>query len=543
MFLNNISIGKKIALAFLTIAFVSLSYGVYLIYELKAVKSELLNYSDDTLPALQRVDKIRDHMSDWRRSQFFLLTLKDANKIRQQAQKNQQERQAVDSELRAYGTTVWPGEEERTFNRLMQDWGAYLRVIDTFNQEVAKGDLDTAQPILAQSFAQFKEVEAEIATLIGILEQAMQSNRKTILSSLSDLTTTSIISNVLIFILMVIMTVILTRVICSPLRHIVAQANKIAEGNLVHSLDRGAVGNDELGELADASIKMQSSLRQLIEQALSTVTQLGGSVDQMKAISGKSAQEMQDQQSQLTQVVTAMAQMKSSVAEVALNTESSAGEASGVNEQVKDGARNVDMVLESITQVSEEIKQTGETVEELKQQSKQINMVVDVIRDIAEQTNLLALNAAIEAARAGESGRGFAVVADEVRTLAGRTQDSTGEIASIVEKLQQITEQAQRATDDSRSSIEQCVDQGNQTQAIMGDIEIAIDNIADKGNQIASACSQQDSVSDELNRNIENINEVSQGVLSGSRETADACEDLARLSTSLKNAMSHFRLN
>lgn len=118
MFLNNISIGKKIALAFLTIAIISLSYGVYLIYELKAVKSELLNYSDDTLPALQKVDKIRDHMSDWRRSQFFLLTLKDANRIRQEAQKNSLERQAIEAELKAYGKTVWPGEEEQTFNQI-----------------------------------------------------------------------------------------------------------------------------------------------------------------------------------------------------------------------------------------------------------------------------------------------------------------------------------------------------------------------------------------------------------------------------------------
>ncbi|ELX4144047.1 methyl-accepting chemotaxis protein, partial [Vibrio vulnificus] len=213
------------------------------------------------------------------------------------------------------------------------------------------------------------------------------------------------------------------------------------------------------------------------------------------------------------------------------------------NRRTQDGAKETHQMVVSIEEVADIIAKAGDTVAELEAQSNQINVVVDVIRGIADQTNLLALNAAIEAARAGESGRGFAVVADEVRTLAGRTQDSTGEITSIIEKLQDLAKQAKHATEDSRTSIGACVEQGNNAQELMGSIEKSIANIADMGAQIATACGQQDSVAEELSRNIENIHMASQEVAQGSQQTAQACRELTQLSVSLQDVMSRFKLN
>ncbi|CAB1257874.1 methyl-accepting chemotaxis protein [Vibrio cholerae] len=542
MFLKNLSIGKKIAASFSVIAVISLGFAIYLISELDKIQSELLNYTDDTLPAMENVDAIKDKMSYWRRTQFAVLPMKDETQIRQTIERNNRIQAEINDSLVTYGKTVWPGEEEQTFKRLMSNWNAYTAVTDQFNQKLLTQGADDAYPILVNSLSTFEALESDFTLLIGILHQAMDNNKAYILSSVKTLNSTSVVSNIAILAIMVLMTWLLTRLICGPLAIVMKQSNAIAKGDLSQTMDRSSIGNDELGTLANASEQMQQNLRQLIDEIISAVTQLSSAVEEMTQISNQSADGMKEQQYQITQVATAMAQMKAAVADVARNTEDSASQAMAANHKSQEGARENASMVRSIQQVADIIGEAGQTVSELEQQSSQINVVVDVIRSIADQTNLLALNAAIEAARAGESGRGFAVVADEVRTLAGRTQDSTGEITTIIEKLQVMAKQAKDATERSRSSIDKCVEQGNHSQSLMISIEESIANIADVGTQIASACSEQDSVADELSRNVENIHLASQEVAQGSQQTAQACRELTQLAVSLQDTLRRFKI-
>ncbi|ENM5722182.1 methyl-accepting chemotaxis protein [Vibrio mimicus] len=543
MFLKNLSIGKKIAVSFSVIAVISLGFAIYLIAELDRIQSELLNYTDDTLPAMENVDAIKDKMSYWRRTQFAVLPLNDAAQVKQTIERNNRVQAEINDSLIAYGKTVWPGEEEQTFKRLMSNWNSYIAVTDKFNQTLLTQGADQAYPILANSLSTFEALESDFTLLIGILHQAMDNNKIQILDSVKTLNSTSIASNLAILVIMVIMTLVLTRMICGPLMIVMKQSNAIARGDLSQTMDRKSIGNDELGTLADASDQMQQNLRQLIDEIIAAVTQLSSAVEEMTQISNQSAEGMKEQQHQITQVATAMTQMKAAVADVARNTEDSASQAMAANSKSQEGARETASMVRSIQQVANIIGEAGETVSELEQQSTQINVVVDVIRSIADQTNLLALNAAIEAARAGESGRGFAVVADEVRTLAGRTQDSTGEITVIIEKLQAMAKQAKDATERSRSSIDKCVEQGTHSQSLMTSIEESIANIADVGTQIASACSEQDSVADELSRNVENIHMASQEVAQGSQQTAQACHELSQLAVTLQETLRRFKIH
>ncbi|EGQ8508180.1 TPA: methyl-accepting chemotaxis protein [Vibrio parahaemolyticus] len=543
MSIRNLSIAKKISLSFLLIALINIVFGVFLSTELKEIKSELLNYTDDTLPAMERVDAIRDDLSHWRRSQFATYTYKDADKIRNKIASNIREREKISKELEAYGSTIWPGEEQQTFQRLMRQWKQYLVTMDQYNESMLAGNKTEALAVLSNSLNDFEAVDSDLNELIRLLKVAMDSNKNHILSSVNGLSSSSIASNVTILVIMIVMTLVLTRLICGPLQLVVEQANSIAKGDLSKDIDRKLIGNDELGELADATTKMQNDLRQVIDNVIAAVTQLSSAVEEMNQISELSASGMKDQQLQITHVATAMTEMKAAVADVARNTEESASQANDANHRTQLGVRETQSMVDAIGEVANVIGAAGDTVSELEQQSNQINVVVDVIRDIADQTNLLALNAAIEAARAGESGRGFAVVADEVRTLAGRTQDSTSEITTIIEQLQSLAKDAKSATELSRTSIAECADQGIQSKQLMNDIEHAISDISDMGSQIATACNQQDSVAEELSRSIENIHLASQEVAQGSEQTAQACRELSQLSVSLQDVMSRFKLN
>jgi len=272
------------------------------------------------------------------------------------------------------------------------------------------------------------------------------------------------------------------------------------------------------------------------------VTQLNTAVEEVSAISEQSSQGMKQQQDEITMVATAMDQMKATVADVANNTEEASSAATSASNESKQGSEEVQQSVDSILKVSDEIQNAGTLVHQLEQESANISMVVDVIRDIADQTNLLALNAAIEAARAGDQGRGFAVVADEVRTLAGRTQDSTGEIVSIINKLQKSAHEAKEATSQSCNMITLSVEQGQQTGIKINSIEDNVSKIAEMSMHIASACSEQDSVAEELGRNIENINLSSTEVAEGANQTAQACIELSQLAANLQTTMGYFRV-
>ncbi|MEN9585231.1 MAG: methyl-accepting chemotaxis protein [Aeromonas popoffii] len=542
MFYKNLSIGKKIAVVFAVIAAVNVIFGIFLSSELRGVRDRVLNFTDSTLPSVLSVQTLLYDVSYVRRAQFALLMVDDAADLQARRGRIQDSVQKVERAFRGYESTVGAEHERRVFNRAKQDWQQYLNSVNAVDQLLVQGQLAQAKAQLFQSNAAYGALEQSVNSLVEVNLGFVKENRGSLLDSVNMVTRFAMVSIGGLLLFMMAMTWFLTRQICLPLQAVVAQANAIAAGDLTHQLDRQHIGRDELGMLAKASLKMQDNLRGLIEEVVAAVTQLGTAIEEVSAVSAQSAQGIQSQQQEITLVATAMTQMKATVADVAGNTETASESASSANALARRGNQDVQSSLVAITRVAEEIEQAGTLVAELERESAQINVVVDVIRGIADQTNLLALNAAIEAARAGEQGRGFAVVADEVRTLAGRTQASTGEIVAIIETLQARANQAKEVTGQSCDMIRQCVVQSEQTSDGIQQIEEAVAQIADMAIQIASACGEQDAVSDELGRNVERINESSNEVAIGADHTARACLELSQLAAGLKQTIGRFRL-
>lgn len=542
MFYKNLSIGKKIAVVFAVIAVVNVIFGIFLSSELRGIRDRVLDFTDSTLPSVLSVETLIYDVSSVRRSQYALLVLSHDSELQARRSNLQNSIRKIDAAFMAYEATLYADHERQVFNQAKQQWLSYQRSVNEFDQLLVQGQQEQAKAQLFASNAAFGSLEQAVNGLIDVNLDFVKGNRTGLLGTVGTLISFAMVSIGGLLLFMMAMTWFLTRQICLPLQAVVAQANAIAAGDLTHQLERQHIGRDELGALAKASLKMQDNLRGLIEEVVAAVTQLGTAIEEVSAVSEQSAKGIQSQQQEISLVATAMTQMKAAVADVAGNTEHTSESASAANTLARKGNQDVQRSLVSITRVAEEIEQAGTLVADLERESAQINVVVDVIRGIADQTNLLALNAAIEAARAGEQGRGFAVVADEVRTLAGRTQASTGEIVAIIETLQSRANQAKEVTGLSCDMIRQCVTQSEHTGTGIQQIEEAVAQIADMAIQIASACGEQDAVSDELSRNVERINESANEVAQGADHTARACLELSQLAVGLRQTIGRFRL-
>ncbi|MDE1358887.1 methyl-accepting chemotaxis protein [Vibrio aestuarianus] len=313
------------------------------------------------------------------------------------------------------------------------------------------------------------------------------------------------------------------------------------DGDLTLRLDDSA--KDEVGELARQFNHFVTKVHDTVVEANQVSQHLNSAAEQLSQVTEQTGNNIQRQQQETELVATAMNEMVATVQEVAHNASEAADATEAANKATINGQSIVESVVGGINQLLSDIEQTGQVLEKLEQQSVDIDTVLEVIRSIAEQTNLLALNAAIEAARAGEQGRGFAVVADEVRALASRTQQSTEEIQRIIEQLQQGAKQAVSVMQHSIDSTQTSVEQAEQAGASLHEITSTVDTINAMNIQIASAASEQVSVSDEINRNIANINDAVILTVDACEQSEHASQELKSLAQQLSQHMSHFKVS
>ena len=298
---------------------------------------------------------------------------------------------------------------------------------------------------------------------------------------------------------------------------------------------------DEIGQLQLAQHFLQQRSITILQRTAYSAAQLEATANETAEVMQQSLLGVTQQQNETDQVATAMNEMSASVHEVARNTEQASEAAGTANAETVAGQQVMQVTISVMRTVADEVNRVAEAIEALKQDSENINSVVEVISSIAEQTNLLALNAAIEAARAGEQGRGFAVVADEVRTLASRTQASTEEIRNMIGRLQAAADNAVSVMVSGREQAQTGVEKAAEAEAALNSITRSVERINDMNIQIANAAREQTVVTEEANRNITSINDVSAQTVASTSQVAAASIELASLAAQMSTMVRQFR--
>jgi len=298
---------------------------------------------------------------------------------------------------------------------------------------------------------------------------------------------------------------IILDVVTRPLIEVINALENIArgEGDLTQRLKLKNTGEIALVE---TSFNEFVDKIQVLVKSIQNSVQDTTAVSQAVHIASEETQNiLKDQQEETDHVAAAITQMSASTKEIANNVQLTADSAVQVNNDANEVSTIVTESINSINSLSEQLNDASKVINALESDVQDISSVLDVIRAIAEQTNLLALNAAIEAARAGEQGRGFAVVADEVRALASRTQESTSQIQTTIERLQTGTNSAVKVMEESQIKSKTSVENAEKSGKSISSILNATEQINDMTLQIATAVEQQSAVSEEINKNINQI--------------------------------------
>ena len=374
----------------------------------------------------------------------------------------------------------------------------------------------------------------DIESILAEQSQQQEANTR------SSMVRVSLIS-LFVMALTTLITLFIGNKITTPLRHVVAALNDIAngEGDLTQRLK--IESQDEVGDVSKAFNHFVECIQELVAQVGNVSQRIFTETESLTRISGQYTRQMLEHSKETEQVASAVNEMSATAQSVASSASNAANATSEAAQNSEEASNVVNTAIGSINSLVKEVDSASSVITMQAQETAKIGSVVDVIRGIAEQTNLLALNAAIEAARAGDQGRGFAVVADEVRALAGRTQQSTQQINSMLQTLHQGVRHAVDAMDSSQQHSQETVAETARIEQSLGTVNHAVTMINDMNLQIATAAEEQHAVTEEISRNLENIQHIVQELSSAAVKSEQATEEMASSGKALQDLVKQFR--
>jgi methyl-accepting chemotaxis protein len=421
-----------------------------------------------------------------------------------------------DTTVTLFSQYPFPGRKDRKLDDFQQQAWTFLTAHpdETFTQSevrdgkhivrVAVADTMSAQSCVNchNSDARSPKTNWKLGDVRGVLEVSSVIDAQ--LAHGATLSHLMVFGTALIGLLLLGMTMLVTRNVTKPLRGMVRDMGKLAAGDFALVLP-GLGRADEIGAMAAAVEQFKiktierarhdaeqedASRRATMAQRRTELHQLAdgfeAAVGDMVTAVASLSRELEGTANTLTNNADSTRQLSISVAdasdEASLNVKSVAQATQELTTSVSEISARAHESSRIAGEAVRQAEQTDDRIAALWKAASRIGNVVKLITDIAEQTNLLALNATIEAARAGDAGKGFAVVASEVKTLATQTAKATEDIRSLIAEMQAAT--------------------GESVNAIK-EIGATIGRISEIATAIAAAVEEQSAATVEIARNVD----------------------------------------
>lgn len=223
--------------------------------------------------------------------------------------------------------------------------------------------------------------------------------------------------------------------------------------------------HDEVGELVDGINLFIEKLQEILKSIRSHSENILVSSKEIADKINESGNNTNEVSATMDEIAAAMQEISATVEELSSGSENIFESIIHLTDKINDGnvltkdiqSRSLNYKTEienektNAVAIINEIKNTLEQSIENSKEAAQIQSLTENILQIASQTNLLSLNASIEAARAGEAGKGFSVVAAQISELA----ESSRTIAKNIQEISTlVTESVTGLSSDSKKLLE-----------------------------------------------------------------------------------------
>lgn len=377
----------------------------------------------------------------------------------------------------------------------------------------------------------------------------------------------TIIIGIICLIIALMLCIIISGSVSTPLKRLVATMKKAKDGDLTSQIHDNE--NDEISEVCHNYNNMLSNINILVSQVRSTSQSVLGASNKIYTASEAA-------HSAAEQVAVTVEQIAKGATEQATEINDSVGNMNKLSEgitYVGDDVSQVMSIANKISSLNEEASKTitalntksdqvsnttnkvSENITDLSSNMKEIQKILKIMTGISEQTNLLSLNAAIEAARAGESGRGFAVVANEVKKLAQQSKEFTSSINSIISSIEKKTNDTVEEVMNSNVVVSEQISAVKDTEKLfqmvftaMGDVisniertEKSVENIMKSKEKVLESMENISAVAEESAATTEEISASTEEQIASAEDLSNHAKVLSNLSQDLNSELNKFK--